>query len=69
MPEDHADCDADVEGVFGAALGYLQGEVGGVDDVLADALHFIAVEGENNSIYLDQSLFLKDLISHIYTAG
>ena len=42
VPEYDADCHADIEGVFGAQLRNLQGDVGGVDNVLADALHFVA---------------------------
>lgn len=42
LPDDDACGGADVEGVFGAVLGYLDAAVGGVDDGLVHAFDFVA---------------------------
>ena len=41
-PQDHANGDGDVEGVFGALLGYFKGKITGIYHVLLHAVNLIA---------------------------
>ena len=49
MPKYNTYGHADVEGVFGAPLGDLQRQIGGIDHILADAFDFVT---EDNGIVL-----------------